>query len=57
MKKNNLQILFNVIGGMCIYSTICIYIFKFEQNYALLLKGLVVSIVLELAFLKLFKSN
>ena len=57
MKKNNLQILFNVIGGMCIYSIICIYLFKFEPNYALLLKGLVVSTVLELAFLKLFKSN
>lgn len=50
MKKNIVQTIFNIMGGMCIYVTLCIYLFKFESNYALLLKGLVVSIVLELSF-------
>jgi hypothetical protein len=57
MKKHTLQTVYNLIGGMCMYTTICIYLFKFEHNGALLLKGLVVSIVLEFLFKKIFKNN
>ena len=57
MKKNIFEIIYNIIGGMCMYATIGIYIFKFEHNVALLLKGLVLSIVLAFLFKKKFKNT